>query len=202
MTTIKAVVEGGGIRREQQAKCRKAFQRFLGSVVPSRSLSIVAAGSRERAYKIFRLAMGGASSDEFTMLVVDSEEPVAGGNAPWTHLKTRDRWDKPKGASDDSGHLMVQCMEAWFLADKEALAKYYGSGFKANALPPNPNIEHIPKTDIDDGLKNATRGTTKRSYDKGRDSFAILGELDPKIVARASPYADCLLRVLQARASQ
>jgi len=34
-------------------------------------------------------------------------------------------------------------MEAWFLADKPALAEYYGNKFKAAALPQNPKIEEI-----------------------------------------------------------
>lgn len=43
---------------------------------------------------------------------------------------------------------MVQCMENWFMADKECLALFFGQGFNVNALPNNPNIEAILTTDI------------------------------------------------------
>jgi hypothetical protein len=59
--------------------------------------------------------------------------------------------------------LMVQCLESWFLADKAALEKYYGRQFMNDNLPGNPNIEEIPKQDVVDGLKAATRGTDKRA---------------------------------------
>jgi hypothetical protein len=46
---------------------------------------------------------------------------------------------------------MVQAMEAWFLADREALAEFYGNGFSAQNLPGSPtNIEAIPKDDLND----------------------------------------------------
>ena len=136
------------------------------------------------------------------MLLVDSEGPVSEGSGPWTRLRNHDNWTKPERASDDNAHLMVQCMEAWFLADQDALTAYFGSGFAENALPANPNVEQVPKSDIDAGLRNATRRTSSRTYDKGRDSFAILGELDPNLVARASVHADRLLRALGARISE
>ena len=30
---------------------------------------------------------------------------------------------------------MVQCMENWFLADRETLRAYFGQGYKETALP-------------------------------------------------------------------
>ena len=146
--------------------------------------------------------MANPSGNEFIVLVVDSEAPVIKDNAPWEHLRKQDNWDKPTAASDDNAHLMVQCMEAWFLADKSVLASYFGHGFAAKALPANPNIEVVPKSDIDDGLKGATRATSKGKYNKGRDSFAILGELNPQLVAKASPHAARLLSTLEAHVSE
>ena len=84
---------------------------------------------------------------------------------------------------------MVQIMESWFLADREALAEYYGPGFRSNTIPLWPDIEQVPKSDVLDRLGRATHGTRKRSYKKGRDSFEILGKLDPNKVTNASPYA-------------
>ena len=136
------------------------------------------------------------------MLLVDSEGPVPKRRGTWSHLKACDHWGKPRGATDDDAHLMVQCMEAWFLADKDALASYFGSGYSGNAIPANPNIEEVAKRDIENGLRNATRGCPKGSHDKGRDSFAILGALDPQKVTTASPHADRLVRTLQSAATR
>lgn len=56
---------------------------------------------------------------------------------PQKHLGERsgDRWDKPKGARETDCHLMVQVMESWFLADREALSRFFGEGSHDNVLP-------------------------------------------------------------------
>ncbi len=87
-------------------------------------------------------------------------------------------------------------MESWFLADKQVMEVYYKTGFRQNALPSNPRVEQIPKGDVMDGLKRATRHTHKGKYDKGRDSFEILARVDPEKVSIASPYAKRLLAKL------
>ncbi|MDE0421042.1 MAG: DUF4276 family protein [Gammaproteobacteria bacterium] len=203
MSRARVYVEGGGSRRELQAKCRRGFRTFLSKTVsPVQVPDIVSCGGRGTAYNRFCSAWRQASDHELLILLVDSEGPVSEGFGAWTHLSNHDNWAKPAGATDDNAHLMVQCMEAWFLADKNALAGYFGPGFATNALPPRPNIEQVPKTDIEAGLKDATRATGKGRYNKGRDSYAILGELDPELVASASAHAQRLLRTLGTHVSE
>ena len=97
---------------------------------------------------------------------------------------------------------MVQIMEAWFLADRQALAKYFGAGFNPSALPGNEAVEEVSKADLERGLKDATRNCqTKGEYHKGRHSFDILGRIDPSKVTRASPYANRFVEALHAKAS-
>lgn len=85
---------------------------------------------------------------------------------------------------------MVQCMEGCFLADKNCLASFSGPDFKEKALPGQSSIEEIPKRDIEEGLKRATRQCDRRgAYHKGHDSFEILAELNPEKVLAASPHA-------------
>ena len=44
---------------------------------------------------------------------------------------------------------MVECMEAWFLADRAALLRFYGQGFNENALPATTtNPEQVRKVDL------------------------------------------------------
>lgn len=131
--------------------------------------------------------------DSFVLLLVDSEDAVAPGTDPWVHLKGRDGWEKPAGATDDHAHLMVQCTESWFLADRNVLVEYYGQGFNQGALPANPHFEQIPKEDVLGGLRNATRATkTKGVYSKVRHGYQLVALLDPVSVRNASPYAERL----------
>ena len=167
--------------------------------------SITACGGRQQAYDKFCTALEDADKTDFIVLLVDSEDPVTQGNSPWVHLHSRDGWTKPSGATDDCAHLMVVCMETWFLADKDEdeseLAKYFGQGFNKNLLPKNSRIEEISKPDVENGLKSATRQSTpKGEYDKGRDSFAILALIDPNKVVAASPHAKDLIDTLKAKA--
>jgi hypothetical protein len=162
--------------------------------------AVVACGSRNDAYDSFCTGLAIAQANDLPLLLVDSEAPV--GDPPWEHLRTRDSWAKPGGASDEHAHLMVQCMEAWFLADREHLQRFFGQGFAGNPLPQNANVEQISKADVLNGLNNATRNTkTKGCYHKGKHSFELLGGLDPTKVRGASAHADRLIGFLHAKLS-
>ena len=131
--------------------------------------SIVACGARDKAYDRFETEH--KQGDREAFLLVDAEGPVLAGGS-WEHLLTRDGWKRPDGATEDQCHLM----ESWFLADRETLREFYGQGFREKALPSSASIERVPKKDVEEGLKNATRDTRKGAYSKGKHSFAILGE--------------------------
>jgi hypothetical protein len=87
-------------------------------------------------------------------------------------------------------------MEAWFLADREALTEFYGQGFLAGSLPGQPNIEQIPKRSLLPVLKHASKQTTKGSYHKTRHGFALLALINPQSLRNASPHAGRLFDVL------
>lgn len=152
---------------------------------------ITACGGRKNAYDDFVIK----HQTESALLLVDAEEPVKGVGS-WQHLKNRDGWPRPAGATDDQCHLMAQIMESWFLADRDALEEFYGQGYRGNALPQNPQIEQIAKDRVLDGLKDATRDTSKREYNKGSHSFEILARLDPEKVQDASPHAKRFVEAL------
>ena len=199
MVNMKIYVEGGGDRKDLKTKCRKGFSDFFRTAeLKGRMPRIVASGGRQSAYDDFCTAIRSSGINDFIVLLVDSEERVTKGIGPWAHLKQRDGWDQPPGADDDSAHLMVQCMEAWFFADVDALQTYYGRHFRANAIPNRRDVENIPKNDLFDALEAATRSNDNKKgvYGKGRHSFEILEALDPARVRAASPYADRLIRVL------
>ena len=198
--STRLYVEGGGDRKPLRTECRQAFREFLRKAGIAGSLPrIFASGGRQQAYEDFRHALRTSRGGDFVVLLVDSEGPIATDAECWRHLKDRDGWDKPAGATGDHVHLMVQCMEAWFLADRSALAGYFGDGFSENSLPRRADVEEVSKQDLERGLNAATRNSrTKGAYRKGRDSFAILAHLDPDKVADASPRAKRFLEALRA----
>jgi hypothetical protein len=194
---VKLFVEGGGDSDSLKSRCREGFTTFLRKAGIENLPRIVASGGRKAAFDDFCTEVKQSGS---AFLLVDSEEQVQGEFAkPWDHLKSRsgDRWEKPSEAMDSQCHLMVVCMESWFLGDKDSLELYYGQHFRRSALPQNPEIEAISKQPLFDGLKNATKDTKKGSYSKGDHSFRILKELDPKLVCAASPWADRLIIALK-----
>jgi hypothetical protein len=201
---VTIYVEGGGDRESLKSDCRRAFRLFFERATPSKQLpKIVACGSRADAFDHFQTALRTKDSSHFPILLVDSEAPVTTGT--WDHLKTRkgDSWDKPDAATDEQAHLMVQCMESWFLADVEALKKYFGSGFKAHKLKSVPALESVSKDSVFKQLADATVDTkTKGRYDsrsKGRHSFEILAIIDPNKVRKCCPHAERVLKCLEAK---
>lgn len=192
MVKVKIYIEGGGNGGDLKTRCRKGFREFLENtgLFEKRMPRIIASGSRGEAYDDFCVALQNATEDEFIMLLIDSEDEVTQAD-PWLHLKNRpgDGWDKPENSTAENLHFMAQCMESWFLADKDSLVKYYGNAFNKNALPKGQNIEKISKDDVLNGLKKATGSTTKGRYSKGRHSFEILGMLDANNVSSSLPFA-------------
>ncbi len=87
-------------------------------------------------------------------------------------------------------------MESWFLADADTVESYYGSGFRKQDLPRNPDIEQIPKQDVLNGLDRATRQSPKGRYSKGKHAFELLERIDPAKVRAASDYADQFINAL------
>jgi len=196
---VKVYVEGGGDGQALRTRCRHGFSQFFQSAgLSGRMPAIVACGSRNDAFESYCTALASAGQNDFPVLLVDSESAVA--QEPWDHLKTRDNWQRPAGSRDEHAHLMVQCMEAWFVADRDLLVRFFGQGFRENPLPGSQDIEAIPKNDVFLALRMATRDSkTKGEYGKSEHSFEILGQLDPKKVRKASTHAGKLLDILMER---
>lgn len=197
-------VEGGGNdNKALRAAAREAFKRLLTRAgLSSRLPRVVPCGSRRAAYDDLCIALRGAEPASRCFLLVDAEAPVTGApgeDAAWAHVSTRegDRWPRPDALHEDHLHLMVQVMESWFLADREAVAAYFGPDFAEATIPAETRpLESIPKATVAKSLDKAARKTPKKGYDKGRDSFALLGRLDPAKLKAASPWARRFFDVL------
>lgn len=195
---IRIYIEGGGDSKNTKASLRKGFSKFLNPIIEilqSKKIewNITMCGPRNKAFRDFKNALE-AHRDAFIILLVDSEEAVK-NQTPWEHLKCRDDWDAP-GVDDTHCHLMVQTMEAWFIADVEALKKFYDQGFKENSIPKNRNVETIDKDLLEPSLKAATRDTTKGEYHKIRHASKLLEMLNAERVREASPHCKRLFTTL------
>ncbi len=198
--TLKIYVEGGGDQNRLKRECRHAFGAFFEKVgFRGRMPRVIGCGSRNKAYDDFCTSLKGAQrTGELAFLLVDSEDDVrpAFEDIPWEHLKIRDNWVRPNGASNEQVHLMIQCMESWFLADLETLSRFFGQGFNSNSLSGNIQIESITKADVFRSLENASRHSQKGSYGKGAHSFKILEIINAEKVIAASPSARRLIHEL------
>jgi hypothetical protein len=93
--------------------------------------------------------------------------------------------------------LMVQAMEAWFLADPAALVLYYGQGFRS--FQPPGDVELVPKADLFARLKHATAETRKGEYHKTKHAPALLERVNPVMVCKRSRHCEMLFRSLLQR---
>ncbi len=172
---VKLYVEGGGDNNHALAtQCRQAFAEFFQKAGVEKRPRVIACGGRSQAIDRFKDAI---KSGDSPLLLVDSEGPA------------------PMMPEADT-YYMVQTMEAWFHADKATLRQYYGGSFKESALNGRTNVEEIPKADLFNGLKRATKDCQKGEYSKGQHSFRILARIDPSKVRAASPHAERLLTTL------
>jgi hypothetical protein len=185
--SVKICIEGGGNDVYTLRTFKSACVQYCEKVVaPLRMPRIVACGSRDDAYRDFRTSLSVGDYDVVALLV-DSEDPVQTALAI-DHLRNRDHWQIPQSSTQQI-FLMTQCMESWFLADKNTLEQYYGHGFLRNSLPGQANVEAISKTTVMSRLEHASAPCKKGKYHKTNHGFAILALIDPKLVEGASQHA-------------
>ncbi len=191
---VKIYIEGGGNGDELHAAFRKAWTKFFQKARLPNMPRIVCGQGRTRTFDLYRTAVRTRCADVLPILLVDSEDIPATGHRAWQHLRARpaDGWDRPDGAGDDDAFLMICCMETWFVADKETLAKFCKQGYNADKIPKWPNLEMIPKQSVFDALDRATADSL-RPYAKGTRSFELLGEIDPLAVSDHCAAAKLLL---------
>jgi hypothetical protein len=197
---INVYLEGGGDRTDTRARLRDAFAQFLQEL---RDLAkdhrvkfrIVACGNNKSTFDDFCREMSSQRA-ALNVLLVDADAPVTTG--PWLHLHRQNGWNKPRGVEDRQCHLMVQAMEAWLIADREALRDFYDDGeLNENPLPNHLNVEQIPKDRLAPALREATRRCQKGRYDKGAHAPKILGRARLSTVVEKAPHCGRLVEVLR-----
>ncbi len=186
MSSVALYVEGGGSGRAGKAALRAGMDTLLEplkQVARNKSMrwKLVCCGARDEAFRGFRNAVGNADG-AIVLLLVDAEGPVAKG--PCEHLQARDGWDMT-AVDPQSIHLMVQTMEAWIVADGDAVSRYYGQNFNARLLPKAVDLESVAKREVEDCLRRATERTGKGRYHKIKHASDLPQRVDAeKVQAR------------------
>jgi len=177
---------------------RQGLREFFGGLAKEIKIPVdfKVGGARETTIKIF-LSENGDYPQSFQVLLVDSEGEIDEKDTPKKHLQKISAKFDFKNVKDGQCHLMAQMMEAWFLADKEKLAEFYGKGFNVNALPKHTNVEKIPKANVRTGLINAVRDTSKKYYEKGEHAGEILRKIDSDKVRKSAPHCERLFKVIK-----
>lgn len=198
MKAIAIYAEGGG--DHPGPELRVGFDTLLKAqkeAARARRLrwSMVLCGGRTATCDAFLDAVR-TEPEVVNVLLVDSEGPVAAETgdtkkdaaARRQHLRTRDGWNLD-AVNAECIYLMVQCMEAWIVADPEALASFYGQYFNAKALPARQNLEEEPKQGLYEKLAKATgdKRMSKGSYGKIRHASELLKRIGPAKVAVRCP---------------
>ena len=198
---VRIYIEGGGDNNQALERLfRRSWSQFFRAAKLDRHAPrIVRGGAREQTFRRFRNALRSSGPDDLPLLLVDSEASVDPTHGVWWHLQARDRWSRPPGAGDDQAFLMVQVMETWLLADRQALRRYFGPQFAESALPHWPDLERVPKDTVLDALTKASARCGKQ-YAKGKVSFELLAQVDPDRVAAASAHARALVGKLRSHA--
>ena len=197
---------------EGDSALRLAFNTFFNNALGNCQmrknvrLEVNALGGRSDAVKRFNQALEKHEKDVVCILLVDSEGPLDEGlkvkDNLQRSLKGNSKLENPFSVSDlaheDYLYLMVQCMEAWFLADREKLAAYFGQRLDAQLLPKGNNVEAMSVEEVVDGLKRATKGKEPkkehtRMYGKVKDAVALLKVIRPAEVASKSPQCQRLI---------
>ena len=197
MKGIAIYMEGGGEKQGGKIELRRGMNSFLETLrdaARSKELhwKLVPCGNRNAAFQAFRNAVS-TRKDFFVVLLVDAEAPASTGSRQ--HLALRDDWNL-HFAKNEAVHLMVQVMETWIIADANALATYYGQGFRRNVLPRRENLEDVPKRDVERALNRATELTTKGRYHKIEHARDLLHRIDENKVRERCHHCDRLFKTV------
>ncbi|MGH9800245.1 MAG: DUF4276 family protein [Blastocatellia bacterium] len=182
---VRLYIEGGG-NSESRNRLRKSFRVFLenGNRLfndKSASLRIIFCGSKTAAYENFRDGLVDYPQ-ALNFLLVDSDGPKELSQNCWQYLG----WNS-FGADEWQCHLMVQEIEAWFLADIEALRAIFRKKLNVKMTP---NVEQLSNP------KELLKKYTQDNYNVIVHAASLLETIDVAKVRQAAPHCERLFKTL------
>lgn len=170
---VRIYIEGGAAGKAADSDFRRGWKKFLNElhelarVNDYHSLEVVRGRGRVNTFDSFKAHRRNYPND-LCVLLVDAETAVPEGASVWDVVMCRegDGWQRPSWATERHLYLMVHFVEAWLIADQEALRKFYKQGFNPRSIP-TTNLEARPKNDIERALRRATQGSLRGSYRHG-----------------------------------
>jgi hypothetical protein len=203
VTEIHLYIEGGGSEPFNKRQLRQGFATFFKEIIESgrmKGIEVrpVVYGGRDNTVKSFIQAHK-SHPHVLNLLLIDSDHSVTAGRAEHIRKHAEITW---KGLREERCHPMVQIMEAWFIADVEALKTYYGQGFLSKAIPLAEDVETIDKVAVLKALNHATKKTQKGEYKKKKKiklASELLELIRPALVRKASKHCDYLFKILETK---
>lgn len=196
--SARVYLEGGASgddSKELKIRCQEAFHKLLGHMgFVGRKPRLVACGGRTTVYDRFVIAHS-ENHASYVAMWIDSEETLQRTDMAWAHLKSRDSWMQPPGATDEQVLFMTTCMETWIVADRDVLKEHYGCHLQDTALPALVNLEQRSRHQVQAALRHATR-LCSNAYEKGKRSFEVFEKLTPEVLERHLPSFARVRRVL------
>ena len=182
------MVAAATIHFEGHSKLRAGFHSLFGPHVERARqrrmrFNLIAGGSRAETIKDFVRSCRSHPSD-VNVLVIDSERPVSDTASAIRSLRAESFWDGGVSCDDDQINLMVRAMEAWIIADPEALRKHFGPNFNVNVLPSPQNAESVAPRDMVAAIGKGLPSSRRRRYDKVADGARLLKLIDAVKVGR------------------
>ena len=156
----------------------KLFEPHVNNARQQRiRFKLIAGGSRTEAVKDFLRSCRSQPSN-VNVLLIDSEGPISDTASAIQSLRTQNFWDGSVACDDDQVNLMVQAMEAWFIADPQALINHFGQDFDIKVLPSPQNAESVAPGDLTTAIRHGLRHSGRRRYDKVIDGVKLLQLID------------------------
>lgn len=207
-TEIRLYIEGGGNTASEKNDLKIGFRKFFDTLIQSArqqklKWEIIMCGSNLKTIEAVRLAAN-SHPTALNILLIDSDGEVSKDQTNKAYLRNKFEQEGDKKTSqaildlnEEQCYLMVQEMEAWFLADRQVVEHYFRGNFYGNKVPANSKVEDIDKANLVPSLENATRRDPKKQYNKIRDAKYLLEQIDPAKVRKAAPHCDELFKALE-----
>ena len=188
------MVEAVNIVFEGHSGLRPGFHKLFSSYVSHArerriGFNLVAGGSQIETVKDF-LRYCRSNPHQLNVLLIDSENPVTNTTQAINSLRSHSSWYANAACSDEQINFMVQAMEAWFIADPQALTELFGQNFRINALPNPQNAESTTPGELVAAIRRELRRSSsrRRDYDKVADGAKLLQLIDPARVSQHCPH--------------